>query len=141
MTRPLALLALLALLAGPVFAESLVPLRTIPARAIIGPEDVGLSEATVPGALDDPALAVGLEARVALYPGRPIQPGDLGAPAVVERNQTLPLMYQSGAVTITAEGRALDRGGVGEVIRVMNLTSRTTVSARIGADGVAHVPG
>lgn len=134
-------LALLALLAGPAWAESLVPLRTIPARAVIGPDDVGLADATVPGALDDPALVVGLEARVALYPGRPIRAGDVGPPAVVERNQVVPLMFQAGGVTITAEGRALDRGGVGEVIRVMNLASRTTVSARIGADGVAHVPG
>lgn len=140
MTRAL-LLALLAGAAGPVLADTLVPLRTIPARAVIGADDVGLTDATIPGALGDPALVVGLEARVALYSGRPIRPGDVGPPAVVERNQVVALMFQAGAVTITAEGRALDRGGVGEVIRVMNLASRTTVSARIGADGVARVPG
>ena len=39
----------------------------------------------------------------------------------------------------TAEGRALDRAGPGDVIRVMNLSSRTTVSARVGLDGAAYV--
>jgi len=137
---PLALLIAL-MTAGPVLADALVPLRTIPARALIGPEDVGRSDATVPGALVDPALVVGLEARIALYPGRPIRAGDVGPPAVVERNQIVPLVYQSGALTISVEGRALDRAGPGEMIRVMNLSSRATVTARVGSDGVAYVPG
>jgi flagella basal body P-ring formation protein FlgA len=93
----------------------------------------------VPGAVADPAEIVGLEARVALYPGRPIRPGDVGLPAVVERNQVVPLIFQRGTLLITAEGRALDRAGPGDVIRVMNVASRTTVSARVGADGAAYV--
>ncbi|WP_373487298.1 flagella basal body P-ring formation protein FlgA, partial [Blastomonas sp.] len=39
----------------------------------------------------------------------------------------------------STDGRALGRAGVGDVIRVMNLTSRTTVTAQIGADGAAYV--
>ncbi|EPX84160.1 Flagellar basal body P-ring biosynthesis protein [Rubellimicrobium thermophilum DSM 16684] len=38
-----------------------------------------------------------------------------------------------------SRGRALDRAGVGETVRVMNLDSRVTVTARMGADGMAHV--
>ncbi|MEL6958408.1 MAG: flagellar basal body P-ring formation chaperone FlgA, partial [Pseudomonadota bacterium] len=91
------------------------------------------------GALSDPTLAVGLEARVALYAGRPIRPGDIGPPAVVERNQIIPLVFANSVITITTEGRALDRAGPGDFIRVMNLSSRITVTARIDATGAAHV--
>jgi flagella basal body P-ring formation protein FlgA len=82
---------------------------------------------------------VGLEARVALYAGRPVRPEDLGPAAVVERNALVPLVFQHGALLITAEGRALGRAGPGEVVAVMNLASRATVQARMGADGAAYV--
>jgi flagella basal body P-ring formation protein FlgA len=54
---------------------------------------------------------------------------------VVERNQIVPISFLSGGLAIKAEGRALARGGVGDVIRVMNLQSRTTVSGQIAPDG------
>lgn len=131
----------LILLAAPAHSQSVVPLRTIPPQTVIAPGDVGLSDLQVPGAVSDPAEAIGLEARVALYPNRPIRPQDLAPPAVVERNAIIPLIFQSGALLIAAEGRALDRAGPGEAIRVMNIASRVTVTARIGADGAAYVSG
>jgi len=136
---PYRLVLLTIFLAAPAKAEIVVPVRTIPPHAVIAAEDLGLSDADVPGAVSDPAQAIGLEAHVALYPGRPIRPQDLGPPAVVERNAFVVLIYQRGNLLITAEGRALDRAGPGEVIRVMNTESRSTVSARLGIDGAAYV--
>ena len=49
------------------------------------------------------------------------------------------LLETEDGLRILTEGRALARGGVGDVIRVMNLSSRTTVSGRIAADGSVHV--
>ena len=132
-------LVLLMLSALPARAEILVPLRTIPAQSVISAADLQTSDLVVPGAMTDPAAVIGMETRVALYPGRPILAADLALPATVERNAILPLVYASGNLHISTEGRALDRAGPGDVIRVMNLASRTTVSARIGADGVAYV--
>jgi len=129
----------LAALAAPAAADVVVAARTIPARSLIAPEDLMIRDMDVPGAVDDPALVVGMEARVALYANRPIRPGDVGFPAIVERNQLIPLIYQAGSLTITADGRALDRAGPGDAIRVMNLGSRSTVTAVIGADGAGHV--
>lgn len=128
-----------ALLASPVAADILVAARTIPARTIIGPDDILTRDLNVVGGLSAPSMAIGQEARVALYAGRPIRAGDIGPPAVVERNQVITLVYQHGGITISTEGRALDRAGPGDVIRVMNLTSRTTVSARVDTSGIAFV--
>ena len=133
------LLALCVLGAGAAQADIVVAARTIRPQTIIAPEDLAMRDLTVPGAIDDPALLIGMEARVALYANRPIQPGDVGFPATVERNQLIMLIYQSGTLLISTEGRALDRAGPGDLIQVMNLTSRTTVTARIGADGAAYV--
>ncbi|MFA5539025.1 MAG: flagellar basal body P-ring formation chaperone FlgA [Gemmobacter sp.] len=123
------------LLAAPAAADTLVATRTIRAQAVLMPGDIAVVAAGVPGALSDPAQALGQEARVTLYAGRPIRPGDLGPPAMVERNQIVALSYRADGLFIDTEGRALARGGAGEVIRVMNLASRNTVNGRIMPDG------
>ena len=125
----------------PAAADTLVATRTIRPATPIGPADVALVAEVHPGALSDPADVLGMEARVALYPGRPIRPGDVGPAAVVERNGIVPLVFRRGGLTILAEGRALGRGAPGETVRVMNLSSRSTVSGVIGADGSVHVAG
>lgn len=130
---------ILSLLAAPVTAETIVAARTIPAKSIIGPDDVLLRDLDTPGGIASREAAIGQEARVALYAGRPIRQGDIGPPAVVERNQIVSLVYDRGGIIISTEGRALDRAGPGDLIRVMNLTSRTSVSAWISPDGVAFV--
>ncbi|WP_295078083.1 flagellar basal body P-ring formation chaperone FlgA [Tabrizicola sp.] len=130
---------LLVALATPVSAESLVATRTIRAKSVVAPEDLVLVSAALPGALSDPGQAVGLEARVAIYAGKPIRAGDLGPPTLVERNQLVTLVFLSGGLAISTEGRALARGAEGEEIRVMNLGSRNTVMGRIGPDGAVYV--
>lgn len=119
----------------PVLADSLVATRVIPAQAVIAAEDVTLVAADLPGALGDPAAAIGQETRVAIYPGRAVRAADLGRAAVVERNQVVALAYRAGSLTILTEGRALNRGGPGDIIEVLNLTSRSRVTGQIAADG------
>lgn len=136
MTRALALLALLA---APAAADTPVTARTLRAQHLVTPADLVMIQGEVPGALGDPGLIVGLETRVALYAGRPVMPGDVGPPALVERNQIVPLIYDAGGLSIRAEGRALGRGGLGDSLRVMNLASRNTVTGRVRADGAVEV--
>lgn len=126
---------ILCLSAPPVLADAVIATRTIRAMTILGPQDMAVVDADIPGALTDPAQAVGLEARVTLYAGRPIAEGDLGRPALIERNQTVALIYRSGGLSIATEGRALDRAAVGEPVRVMNLTSRATVTGTVAPNG------
>lgn len=123
------------LLSTPALGDSLVATRTIRAQTTLTTEDFAVVQAEIPGALTDPIQAVGQEARVTLYAGRPIGSGDIGPPALVDRNQIVVLIYRSGGLSILTEGRALDRGAAGEVIRVMNASSRATVSGTISPDG------
>jgi len=133
------LIVVLLMLATGARAEMLVAARTIRAQALIAPTDLAWAEGTMPDAFADPADVLGQEARVGIYAGRPILAGDIGPPALVERNQTVTLVYSRGGLTILAEGRSLGRGGAGDSLRAMNLASRTTITGRIAADGTVHV--
>jgi flagella basal body P-ring formation protein FlgA len=126
-------------MAAPALAETLVAATTIRGSATIGPDDVALQPGITPGALRSPGDAVGMEARVNLYPGRPIMAGDLRPPAVIGRNDIVTLQYRTGAISIVTEGRALDRAAEGERLRILNLSSRVTVTAVAIGPGLAEV--
>lgn len=131
--------ALLLLFATPAVAESLIATRIVRAQTLLSAADVTLVAAEIPGALTDPADVLGLEARVTLYPGRAVRAGDIGPPTLVERNQLVTLIYNFGGLGITTEGRALARGGLGDVIQVMNLSSRNVLMAQVAQDGTLRV--
>lgn len=133
------LLCVAILVAGPAAADTVIALRTLRAQTVIGPADVGLEPGTVSGAASRPSDVIGREARVAIYKGRPVLDGDTTAPTLVDRNQIVPLLFVAGPLVIAAEGRALDRGGQGDQIRIMNTVSRTTVTGMVLADGSVAV--
>lgn len=120
-------------------SESVVAAGTIRSQQIIRAADVMLIEDEIAGALRQVESAIGLEARVNIYAGRPVRPGDLGPPAMVDRNEIVTLRYQAGGLLIVTEGRALDRAATGERVRVQNLSSRTAVTGRVIGPGLIDV--
>ncbi|MGY6549901.1 MAG: flagellar basal body P-ring formation chaperone FlgA [Roseinatronobacter sp.] len=122
-------------------AESLVATRMIRAASIIGPDDVTMGGTEAPGAATSLDDVLGMEARVAIYPGRPIRLADLSQAAVIERNQLVRMMYRSGPLTIESEGRALGRAAPGDTISVMNLSSRQTVHGVVTSSGIVDLSG
>lgn len=134
-------LVFLCLLTSTANAEAIVAAKTIPAQTILTFDDLVLRDIEIQGAISDPFQLVGKETRNAIYAGRPIRAVDVSAPAIIERNQIISLVYESSSLSIRTDGRALDRGGIGDLISVMNLSSRTTVIAELRADGAAYVGG
>ena len=128
-----------ALFAASAHADALITTRVIKAGSILQQADVTIVDADIPGALSDPQAVAGQEARQTIYPVRPILPDQLGPPTAVERNQIVSLAFIAGGLAITTEGRALARGGVGDVIRVLNLASRNTVQGQVMPDGTVRV--
>lgn len=114
-------------------------IRAVPARTTLTADDLILSPAPPGAGLRDPAEAIGMETRVTLAPGRPIRAADLNAPALVERNELVRLSFERGGLSIAAEGRALDRGALGDRVRAMNLGSRQTVTGRVAGPGLVEV--
>lgn len=120
-------------------AESVVATHTIRPREILTEADLTLAAIDIPDSLTQIETAVGQEARVSIYAGRPIRVGDIGPSAIIERNQIISLSYTAGSLAILTEGRALTRGGIGEMIEVMNLTSRSKVTGLILRSGLVRV--
>lgn len=115
-------------------ADVIVAARTIRAQTILSAQDLVIKQGDSVDAVL-PEDLIGQETRVSLYAGRPIRISDVGPPAVVDRNQIVPLIYDRNGLRIATEGRSLSRAGPGEYIRVMNMSSRTTVSGRVMPDG------
>lgn len=120
-------------------ADIVVATQTIRATAIIPASAVATKDGQMAGVhthLDD---VVGLEARNTIYAGRPVRLGDVGAPALIERNQIVVVTFTANGLWIRTEGRSLSRAGAGDRARVMNLSSRTTVSGTVMPDGTVNV--
>ncbi len=125
----------ISMLASQVAADTILAARTIRANTIITAQDLVVGPGEIAGAASAPGQLIGLEARVSLYAGRSIALADVGPPALVERNQIVPLIFQQYGLEISTEGRSLSRARAGDQIRVMNLSSRITVSGRVMPDG------
>lgn len=122
-----------------------VPTRRILPGEVIGEDDLTavpipmerLSDtvATNRGAL------VGMASRRQLPAGRLIQSSAVGAPLVVQRNKPVSLVYEDGPLQLLARGRALQDGGVGDVVRVMNVASSIVVTGTITGPQTVAVGG
>ena len=88
------------------------------------------------GAIAD---AVGKELRVQLPSGAPLPQSDLKAPTLVRRDMHVLMLGDRPGLTLTAEGRALDSGSLGEHVKVMNPLSRAVVDAVVIAEGQVRV--
>lgn len=128
-----------AVIAFPVFADTVVPARTIRPNQIIAEMDVVFAAGDLVTGYARLSDVIGQEARVALYAGRPILMGDIGPPAIISRNQIVGLRYSANGINISTEGRALERGAVGDRIRVMNLGSRATIFGQILGNGTIQI--
>ena len=86
----------------------------------------------------DPGQLVGMTFKQqSARPGQPVQLTDLQKPLAVTRGAQVTMVLQHGGMTLTAQGRAMDQGSMGDVIRVTNSHSNTTVEATIvGANQV-----
>lgn len=82
---------------------------------------------------------IGKEVKRSIYVGREVSKADLGPVTVVDRNELIRLFYYINGLEIRTEARALEAGGVGEEISVMNVDTRVTVRALITGTKRARV--
>jgi flagella basal body P-ring formation protein FlgA len=129
------IILILALLVTPATADTVIAAKNLRPGMVVTAQDVKLAAADIAGGFQLLEDVIGQEARVVLYAGRPVLPNDIGPPALIDRNQIVTLVYTAGPMTILTEGRSLGRGAIGDRGRVMNLSSRTTVTGSVSANG------
>ncbi|WP_338401960.1 flagellar basal body P-ring formation chaperone FlgA [Paragemmobacter straminiformis] len=102
--------------------------------AMIGAGDIGLApmpERAVDGIFTDPAMVIGRRAKVGLGEGQPVLARQLEPVWLVEKGNPLSLTASAGGLSVSAPAEALENGALGDVIRVMNLSSRREVKALV----------
>ena len=78
---------------------------------------------------------VGLAARANLRTGQPLRAAELMKPELVQRNETVTLVYEVPGITLTVRGKAIEGGAEGDVISVLNEQSKRTVQGVIVGPG------
>jgi flagella basal body P-ring formation protein FlgA len=79
--------------------------------------------------------AVGMQARRQLRAGQALKTADLVKPDLVQRDQTVTLIYEAAGLYLTIRGKALDGGAEGDVVSVLNLQSKRTVTGVVVGRG------
>jgi flagella basal body P-ring formation protein FlgA len=107
---------------GETIRESDVTMERRPKIEVAG-EPVGLDE------------IVGLSAKRTLRAGQAPRASDLMKADVVQRNETVTIVYEAPGILLTVRGKALEAGAVGETISVLNIQSNRTVHGAISGPG------
>ena len=89
--------------------------------------------------IDNADDVIGMAAKRDLMAGQPIRARDLTRPVMVAKGAMITMIFQSPFMSLTATGRAIEGGGRGEVIQVMNLQSKKVVFATVTGPNQAMV--
>ena len=92
-------------------------------------------------AVVDPASLVGMSPRRPIRAQDIIRSTDLEVPVVVEKNSLVTIRLRTTRMQLSVQGRALEEGAIGDVVRVMNTKSNNVVNAEVVDSGsVVVVP-
>ncbi|WP_337995998.1 flagellar basal body P-ring formation chaperone FlgA [Oleispirillum naphthae] len=83
------------------------------------------------GAVTDPYALVGKQARRTIKEGMPVKASQVQTPVLINRGDPVIIYYALKSMNLTAKGKALDAGGQGDVIRVLNPKSNRTLMAKV----------
>ena len=86
-------------------------------------------------AIADVRAAVGLAARHPLRAGAPLHEADLMAPVVVQRNDTVTIIYAAPGLMLTLRGQAQESGALGDTIGVLNVQTKHVMQGVVSGPG------
>jgi len=122
-----------------------VPVRNIARGDVITAAD--LSTKTVPNGnlFSGVATAVdqlaGKQARRYLRLGQPVRVADVRAPILVTKGSTVTMVFHAPGITLTAVGKAMSEGGMGEPVTVLNPVSYRQITATVTGPGTVTAGG
>lgn len=122
-------------------AQALAYARNINAGEIVSASDLVWSDEAVASAdaLSDADAAIGKAAKRPLRQGSAVAAHDLGAPRVIKRDEIVQVAFEDGGISLSMQAKALSDAGVGDLIQLLNLTSKKTLEAVASGPGRAVV--
>jgi len=152
MIRKVLIFALFAILPLPAIAAApgsgvrvIVPAHDIPRGQTISEDDLTYAtvagNALMAGVITNLSVAKDMEARRMLRAGEPFRADDVRKPVVVTRGETVTMLFDAPGVELTATGRAMGEGGVGDTVMVQNPASFRMINGVISAPGTVIATG
>jgi len=143
----LAVPTIMLLWAGTAFANTgsyriVVPARDILRGEVLGETDLTYADVTSSGL--SPATVTkfetltGMQTRRTLRAGESLRPDDVRRPVVVTKGQTVTMTFTAPGVELSAMGRAMGEGGLGDTVTVQNPVSFRMVTATITGPGTVR---
>ncbi|HEY0281435.1 MAG TPA: flagellar basal body P-ring formation chaperone FlgA [Rhizomicrobium sp.] len=141
MTRTI-LFACALLLCWPALADAGVRI-VVPARDIARGTTISQADLTfktmdgnpLSGTVTSADDLVGMQTRRLLHAGESVRIEDVRRPTLVAKGSTVTMVFEAPGITLTASGRAMSEGGLGETVTVQNPVSFRQVSAVVTGPG------
>ncbi|WP_282607969.1 flagellar basal body P-ring formation chaperone FlgA [Pelagibius sp. Alg239-R121] len=116
--------------------------RRIDAGEVIRNDDLDWvshrADRLIRNALLDTGSIVGKSARRPIGAGVVLKANELQTPEVVGKNSLVTIRLETNRLVLTAQGRALEAGALGEAIRVVNTKSNSIISAEVTGRGLVR---
>jgi flagella basal body P-ring formation protein FlgA len=85
----------------------------------------------VSNTITDEADLMGRATKHPIRAGQALRKHDIARPVAVARGKLVTILWSTSAINLTAQGLAMEAGGVGDVIRVTNTKSKTVVTVEV----------
>ncbi len=151
MMKALFLFVCALLMAYPVFADPnaagagvriVVPARDIARGETIGESDLAYVFVApgnvMSGTVTGMESLIGMQTRRVLHAGESVRGDDVRHPILVTKGETVTMSFEAPGITLTATGRAMSEGGVGETVTVLNPGSFRQISAVVTGPGAVR---
>jgi len=123
--------------------ETAVLLRPLARGEVIRRSDVTIERRRKSELQNDsigPTDAVlGLAARQALRAGQALRRADIMKPELVQRNETVTLMFEVPGIRLTMRGKAMESGAEGDLVSVVNVQSKRTIQGTVAGPNLVVV--
>lgn len=137
------------LMAYPAFAADgmhvIVPSRDIARGEVIGDSD--LVGGTIPASTVFTGIVTsidqikGMEARRMLRAHQIVRADDLRHPVLVQKGSIVTMTFEAPGIVLTASGRAMSEGGIGDTVTIQNPASFRQIQAVVTGPGAVRATG
>jgi flagellar basal body P-ring formation protein FlgA len=118
--------------------EAIVLARSIDRGEMLKAADVTIERRPKSESGSDIALrdrAVGMQMRKPVRAGQILRNADFGKPDLVQRDQSVSIVYQAPGLQLTMLGKAVDNGAKGDSVSVLNVGSKRIVQGTVVGPG------
>lgn len=131
--------------AGRAFGVVQVPVlsRRVMPGDVIGPTDVDWADVRADQTSSDTAATdaqlIGMTPKRGVSTNQPVRLRDLQSPRMIDKGALVTITLATDSLSLTTQGKALQDGGRGDVIRVVNTQSNRIVEATVAGPNIVAV--